>query len=158
VVFSDIKFYDLEGNEIPGEYINYFDHVFNDTSFRLSSDLRPLNSAAPIENFYCATVEGETSIEVVMKFQKRVSNEFSSLILICQNDRGNIMEITENIEEIDEYIYVTYVIENITKDNNLYEVSKWTDQDGEEHYFSSQGSNTYIRGFYLTLNSQIIPS
>jgi hypothetical protein len=158
LVFSDVKFYDLEGNEIPGEYINYFDHVFNDTSLRLSSDLKPLNSAAPIENFYCATIEDGTSIEVVMKFQKRVNKEFVSLTLIRQNDGSSLIELINGIEEIDEYIYVTYVVENITTDNNLYEVSEWTDQEGGKHYFGTRGGNTYIRGFYFNLASQIIPS
>ncbi len=158
VVFSEVRFYDLEGNEIIGEYKNYFDHQFNNTSFRLSSELEPLNSVAPIENFYCATIEEGISIEVVMKFQKRVSKEFTSLIMIGQNDRLNTLQLTDNIEEIDGFVYVSFIVENITKDNNLYEVTNWTDQDGEEHYFSSNGDNTYIRGFYLTLNSQIIPS
>lgn len=158
MVFSDIKFYDLDGNEIPGEYKNYFDSEFNNTSLHLSSDLKPLNSAAPIENFYYAIVEDGTSIEVVMKFEKRVSDEFVSLVLFRQNDAENLIELTDTIEEKDGFFYVTYVVENITAGNNLYEVNAWTDQDGGEHYFSARGGNTYIRGFYFHLNSQTIPS
>ena len=157
-VLSEIRFYDLEGNEIIGEYKNYFGHDFKNTSLRLSSELEPLNSVAPIENYYCATIEDGTSIEVVMKFKKRIRDDFVALNFMCQNDRLNTLQLTENIEEIDKYIYVTFIIENITKDNNLYEVTKWTDQDGEYHYFSNVSENTYISGFYLTLNSQIIPS
>lgn len=157
MVFSEIKYYDLDGNEITGEYTNYFDSEFNNISLQLASNLKPLNSAAPIVNFYYAIVEDGTSIEVVMKFQKRVNDEFVSLVLFRQNDRDNLIEFTDNIEEIDGYFYVTYVVENITTGNNLFEVSVWTDQDGGEHYFSTRGGNTYIRGFYFHLNHQTIP-
>jgi len=157
-VFSEIRFYDLEGNEIIGEYKNYFDDYFDNTSLRLSSELVPLNDPAPIYNFYCATIEDGTSIEVVMKFKKPIRDDLVALNLVCQNDLLNTLQLTENFEEVDEYIFVTFIIENITKDNNLYEVTKWTDQDGEAHYFSPLDGRTYIRGFYLTLNSQIIPS
>jgi hypothetical protein len=158
VVFSEVRFYDLEGNEIIGEYKDYFDGYFNNTAVHLSSNFRPLNSAAPIVNFYCATIEDGTSVEVVMKFQKRVSDEITALILKCQDESSKTIELTNDIEEIDDYVCVTFLVENITKDNNLYEVTKWVDQDGEEHYFGVRGSNTYIRGFYFTLSSQLIPS
>lgn len=152
VTFVDIKFYDLDNNEIAGEYRDYFHRDFLNTSLKLSTtNVIKLNSPAPVINFYFAQVEEGATIKVIMKF--RVKNyEIKSLTLVCQNDilvKDNQME---KIEIVEGYTYITYIVENVTKENNFYEVDSWS--DGSSSYrFVSRGGNQYIRGFHFILNN-----
>lgn len=150
--FVDVKFYDSEDNEIQGEFKNYFNRDFDDLKLKFSSNnVIQLNSAAPVVNFYCAEVEEGSTIKVVMKFKVN-NNEMKSLTIKCQDDWSKVDSKMDNIEIADGFTYVTYIVENITKENNLFEVTSWNDGNAN-HSFGERGGNTYIRGFYFTTNS-----
>lgn len=150
--FIDVKFYDSEDNEIQGEFKDYFNRDFDNLTLKLSSNnVIKLNSVAPVVNFYCAEVAEGSTIKVVMKFRVK-NNEMKYLTIKCQDDWSKVDFEMDKIEMVDGFTYVTYIVENITKDNNLFEVISWND-DNETHSFTDRGGNTYIRGFYFTVNN-----
>ena len=148
--FVDVKFYDTEDNEIQGEFKNYYEWDFYDQSLKLSSNkFKKVNAPAPVVNFYCTEVEEGSTIKVVMKFKVN-NNEMKSLTIKCQDDWSKVDNQMDKIEITDGFTYVTYIVENITKENNLFEVTSWNDGNAT-HSFGERGGNTYIRGFYFTL-------
>lgn len=148
--FVDVKFYDFEDNEIQGEFKNYFRRDFNNLSLKLlSNNTIQLNSPAPVVNFYCTEVEEGSTIKVVMKFKVN-NSEMTSLTLKCQNDRLREDSQMDKIEIVDGFTYVTYIVENITNENNIFEVSSWSDRN-VAYSFEERGGNVYIRGFYFII-------
>lgn len=141
VKLKEIKFYDLDDNEIIGEYKNYF-----------HKDFLKLNSAAPVVNFYCANVDVGDTVKVVMKFKIKDEYQMEALSLKIQDDWSNIDSKMDKIETIDGYTYVTYIVENIDETKNIYELYSWTNESGKEIRFYTKGGNSYIRGFYFPIN------
>ena len=151
--FVDVKFYDLDDNEIEGEFRN--DLSFNNSTLKLSSNqFIQLNSAAPVINYYCAEVEEGVTIKVVMKFKLKINYEMVSLKIKCLNDNTFIGVEKDDIEVIDNFTYIIYFVENVSSDYNFFQVSSWVDVNEGEHLFSIRGSNTYIRGFYFIFESE----
>lgn len=150
VKLIDIKFYDINNNEISGVYKNYFREDLDDIDIKFKNDKVLLNSPAPVVNFYCARVDEGASVRVVMKFQVN-NSELKSLKIMLQKDKMNTISEMDKIEVIDDYTYVTLTIENISTNYNLFEILTWSNGE-KENYFGTRGGNTYIRGFYFKVN------
>lgn len=152
----DIKVYQLDGEEIVGTYENYYDWVYDFENNSLTYK-RKLNSAAPVVNYYCVKIMENTSVKVVFKFKPRLKKyEMAALSLYVQDDFDNVITITEGIENVDGYFYVTNTFNNINKDKNLYATLNWQDAAGNKHSFSTRASNTYIYGCYFIIDEPSI--
>lgn len=154
---TEVKFYDSENNEIQGEVRDYFgihDRVLTESAY-----YRRLNSPRPVENFYVAKAEEGSSIKVVMKFSVKKGYVMNLLAMYLQNNKEETADITNNIEADDDgFTYITYNIENLTSDNNFYEIAYWTDNKDVKRTFSSNNGE-YLLGFHLIFdNHNTIPA
>lgn len=148
----DVKVYDVDDNEIIGEYRNYYDDLF--TSLMQSSKLgfEKCNSAAPVENYYCINAMEQTSYTVKFYFCS-INNKGLTKLVLTNDDNEIILECTD-IEEIDDQLVVTFTIQNMTTETQFYRIYIWNDGKEVSHRFSTQGSNTYIKGVYFKLATQ----
>lgn len=156
VIFQEVKFFDEENNEIKGEYKNYFHRNF-DIGLNNHSSIMLLNSPAPVVNFYRAEVLEGSSVKVEMVFKIKDNMPFATIALMGQDDRTNIIDKMDKVEIVDNYAYLTILIENINQENNLFEALYWIDNEGNKLWFSERGGNTYLRGFYfkVTYNNDV---
>lgn len=143
----DVKVFDENNNEVIGSYKNYSEMY--DISFT------PLNSAAPVLNFYVVETEKNKSYKVKFFLYSEKGYELTKLIIneSLHFSEGTLLECT-NIEKEDENFVVTFNVDKVDEDHNLYRVYKWYNDDAS-HHFSTSGSNTYIVGVYFKLPSKI---
>ena len=143
----DVKVFDENNNEVIGSYKNYFEMY--DLSFT------PLNSAAPVLNFYVVEAQENKSYTVKFFLYSERGYELTKLIVneSFHFSESTILECTD-IEKEGKNFVVTFNVQNTDENHNLYRVYKWYNNDAS-HPFSTQGSNTYIAGVYFKLPSKI---
>lgn len=151
----DVKVYDSENNEIIGTYKNYYSEIYDYTNVSYNEDIIPLNSAAPVENYYVIDAEEGKSYVVKFGFYSRNNCDLTKIIFGVNSKATNPYE--EKVECIDIKNYgdnyeVTLTIEKVEMANRLYETIAWNDGK-TEHRFGTMGSNTYIKGVYFNLPS-----
>ena len=148
----DVKVYDIDGNEIVGEYYNDYDDLF--ASLMQSSKLgfEKCNSAAPVEKYYCINAIEQASYTVKFYFRS-INNRGLTKLVLTNNDNEIILECTD-IEKIDDELVVTFTIQNMITETQFYRIYTWNDGEEVSHRFSTQGSNTYIKGVYFILDAQ----
>jgi hypothetical protein len=148
----EIQFFDLDNQEIEGEFINYYEMVFpEETAFviPLGNETQKLNSPAPVELIYCAELEAETEIIVRFKIELKNNYQFYSLRI---NYTEYLVEEFENVETEDEYVYLDFLYQaeaeggvvqvsepKFKKEQRIVTGSKWVE------------GRTYISGFYLKI-------
>lgn len=147
----DVKVYDLEGNEIIGEFKNYYREIQNQESKRLNLKIQKLNSAAPIINYYYLEVEDNSSFNVDFIFSSKNKKEMKYLFIRNLVDKSDIL--CDNITIHDDKIIVTCKFENIRQDYSSFKIIRWTDNDDRSHFFSDKGGNTYNRGVYFYIKN-----
>ena len=152
-----ISFFDEGGTEIIGEYYDYFDYYDefnNDSLLSLSHQIKPLNSPAPVELYYCASVATGSNITVRLTIEPKNNYLFSSLSI---NNQKMEADAFTKIETIDDYLYLEYVCMDLNTDNNLFSISNLVMKKeivGKMYY--KQGSQwvegrTYYSGFYFDI-------
>ncbi|MGD9605371.1 MAG: hypothetical protein AB7V00_04385 [Bacilli bacterium] len=153
----DIKFYNEASEEITGEFIDYFEfreQFEADNLLNLHYEIKPLNSPAPVELFYCASVTNNSELTVRFTIEPHNDYVFSSLTI---NNQKVTSEGFVSIEEIDGLIYVDYLCSNITNDNNLFEINYLEmKKDIQDKTYYRNGSQwvegrTYYSGFYFNI-------
>lgn len=149
-----VKVYDKDGIEVMGKYKSYYAEIlYEETS--LNSEIIPLNSAAPVENYYFVDGVENAPYTVKLIFYSKKGYNMTKLLVESsygyRNDGSNTIE-TSNITKEDENIVVTLDIERVSKENCLYTTIKWYEND-VLHTFHTKGSNTYIKGVYFRLPS-----
>ncbi|MGD9887245.1 MAG: hypothetical protein AB7T03_04730 [Bacilli bacterium] len=152
-----ISFFDEEGTEILGEYYNYFeyyDEFNNDSLLALSHQIKPLNSTAPVELYYCASVATGSTVTVRLTIEPKNNYLFSSLSINSQKMEEDAFT---KIETIDDYLYLEYVCMDLNTENNLFRITDLImkkEISGKMYY--KPGSQwvegrTYYSGFYFEI-------
>ena len=141
-----IQVFDKDGNELEGQFKDYNTCLKEDDDYKT-------NSAAPIINFYCVTVKENEAYVVKMYFKSAKHYTLTKLVLSnsVYGDSTHI-ECTDIVKDDDTFIATLY-IDKVTKENKIYEVIHWYQND-TMHYFTEMGSNTYDRGVYFYLTDQ----
>lgn len=138
----DIKVYDLEGNEIEGEYKNYFNIL-------TKINKEKLNSAAPAINYYVVDADEGDSFEVEFIFYSQRNRKMKYLRL--ESNNNDIIEITD-LQDEDDKIIARVTFESINLDYQYFTVKEWKNKRNRSFYFYTKGSNSYIKGVYFNLD------
>ena len=144
----DVKVYDKDGVEIIGEYKDYYSAIVQE------EEAMNTNSAAPVINYYCVKIKKNS--ECIVKFYFRSARHYKLTKLDFVNDAHNNYKYIEcsDIEKKDEDYIVTLKIDSVTKENRIYKVINWYDDNNTQHYFTEMGSNTYLKGVYFYISDQ----
>lgn len=149
----EIKVYDKDNNEIVGTYENYWTFRDEIAELSTSSELMPLNSAAPVENYYCVDAIENEAYTVKFIFYSKKNYELTRIGL--SNEPGfSYIETIEctNIEKVRTNYVATIVVEKVDSTNMFFHVVNWS-RGGVTERFHTMGGNTYIKGVYFNLNS-----
>ena len=146
----EVKVYDKDNNEVTGEYKNYFTITTTDTLFKVSNDLKKVNSAAPVINYLIIEANKDEKYTINFIFTSVNNKKLTKLILTndFESDYGNEIECTDITKDGKNYV-VKYEVENI-EESIAYRALKWENGD-TSNYFTIKGSNTYIRGVYFVI-------
>lgn len=149
----EVKVYDVDGNEIKGTYKNFFHGISQSLTHKISSELVPVNSAAPVLNYYY--VDAKENTEYTIKFFFRSVRGYTLTKLIYNNELDNSYinkKECDQIEKSDDLFVATIKVDKVEAENQIYSKIEWY-QDDTLHRFGCQGSNTYIEGVYFNLNN-----
>lgn len=143
----DIKVYDEDGVEIIGEYKDYYSAI-------MDGDIIKTNSAAPIINYYCVKVKEGSQFTVKFYFRSARHYKLTKLEFVnAPENNYNYIECSDIEKQEEDYI-ATMKIDKVTKDNHIYKIINWYDENDTKHHFSEMGSNTYIKGVYFYISDQ----
>ena len=152
---TGVKVFDSENNEVIGSYKNYYRDIYNYSKVSYKVNLIPMNSAAPVFNYYTIDAEEEKAYVLKIYFHSEKGYKLSKVSYYY----SDINELTENefestdIEKVNNDYVVTININKIDSTNQLYTVKGWYSGDNE-NTFSSKGSNTYIKGAFFNLPNE----
>ncbi|MDY4787864.1 MAG: hypothetical protein SO253_00935 [Bacilli bacterium] len=139
---KEIVVYDSKGSEVKGEYDNYYDRL----------DRVPLNSAAPVVNYYFVDVTENETYTVHFKFNSIRNYKMKSLTI--KNDQNEEKSVHEDVEFEGNYLICKVTFNNVHSGFNSYSISSWIDSEEKNHHFGIKGSNTYLRGIYFNIISK----
>lgn len=151
-----VNVYDKDNNELVGSYKNYFNGIHDTSSVDLAAAATQLNSAAPVENYYC--VEGKENETYTVKFTFHSTKGYTLTKLVLTNNPSvgaypkESIECTD-IEKVDDNYVVTLIVEELKEANQWYKTIYWYNKE-KQNTFSTMGSNTYIKGVYFNLLDQ----
>jgi hypothetical protein len=158
----DIKFYNLEYEEIVGEWYEYgyfsSDPELSNQTIKLSRSIRPINSPAPNNMYYVTEVEEGITVIARIVIKSGNGYQFSSIVM------NNMLKYTQDdlyhIEQNDEFIYLDFLCENITTESRIYHIRGF---DMEKEFTSGtkivRGSlwiegRSYYSGFIFQIKEQ----
>lgn len=149
----EVKVYDKDNKEIKGTYQNYR-FIDNKNVVKLSRTIVPVNSAAPVENYYCVDANENESYIVKFIFHSSVNFKLEKLYLNNNPESNSDDEEIEcsNVEYIDGNYVVTLYIEKIEENLQYYHIIKWYNGNKTIH-FNTKGSNTYNKGVCFILKN-----
>lgn len=153
--FGGIQFFDQDGNEIIGEMIDYFSDqsLFEkDEIVALSNPMKPLNSPAPVEYYYCASVVAQSDVTVRMKIEPVNDYQFFSISI---NSVYYEEEDLLKVEEIEGFIYLDFLCTAVSNENkmfHIYDFKMKKEISGVTRYRSGSRNivgRSYYSGFYF---------
>lgn len=159
-----IEFYDEDYQEIEGIYYDRYGGLFDfddetkaNLSFTMQPSRQPLNSPAPIDLYYTATIQPNQNIIVRFKIKQINDYVFSSLVI---DGKSYVREDAHYFEIDAEYLNFDLLLENVNEDKLVFMITTFymeKEVDGEMKYF--QGSTyyqerTYLRGFAFKLEEE----
>lgn len=157
----DIKIYTLEEEELEVtiEASRQDNQFISDgtESNQIRLNKQYINSPAPVWLYYTVTVEDMTSCYVELKIKENYNRTFESVYI---NNTKFGVEDVYLIEEVDEFLYVTLEIQNITEANQSFAIGDlyFTKTAEDETTSIVKGTTwvegrTYISGFYFYIDT-----
>ena len=157
---ESIKYFNTEYEEIEGEYQDFsrFDGPLRLTNIlNLNDFTKPLNSPAPIHNYYWGEINA--GVDVIVRFTIKCNNdcEFNSLHI---NDLVLEADDFFNVEIDGKYVYLDYLITNIDTNNRIFVISRLTmkrERNNEMKKYNGSTwveSRTYLSGFYFSIKDE----
>ncbi|HPN61537.1 MAG TPA: hypothetical protein PLO88_05355 [Bacilli bacterium] len=150
-----ISFFDEEGEEIPGQFYDYFsfqEQFEDDTFLSLSNRLIPLNSPAPVELYYSAAAKAGSNVIARIKIEPHNGYEFSALTINHQKwSTADLVKVETN----EGLIYADFLCVDLSKDNNLFTINSLEMKKVilDKTYYKTGSrfveGRTYYSGFYL---------
>lgn len=137
----DIKVYDIDDNQVFGEYKDYYTNLIN------------LNSTAPVLNYYYLEVEESSTYTVKFYFASSRSKILSGIKITNLDNEETFT--CDNVEKIDDNFVVTYTFSDINSSYHVFKVISWLNEEGMNTHFGESGSNTYIKGVYFYINEKV---
>ena len=151
----EVKVYDSENNEVEGEYKDIYKTWLNEL-FKVSNDVKRVNSAAPVEKYYFVEGKKDEKYTVIFTFTSVNNYELTKLILTHDFDNYHKDHYGEEIECLDitkeeKNFIVKFEVEGLEEDTCL-KTKRWEDNDSS-HLFGTKGSNVYIKGVYFIVRN-----
>lgn len=155
----DIQVYDQSNREISGTYQNFriYDYENENAAVSFTNEIVPVNSAAPVENYYFVKAKENESYTVKFTFYSLRGYKLTKIFLYNDPEIWpSAREIEcDKIEKVGANYVATLTIDKVEK-TTYYHVFAW--HNGQSKItFGTKGSNTYIKGVcFLMGNSETL--